>query len=215
MRKTIDFAIDAVNKGSKRCSRCETVKPHSEFHVCNSKKDGRVSHCKVCVKNKQSLISGRRKETNAALREKYKSDNVVVIKTSNLKLCYKCRVEKPETKFCANRCNKSGLSSMCIDCMSIRTSHRRRAKDKNSYYISYSDWDSIKFSHDDLCIYCGGSEQLTKDHFVPISRGGGTNIDNIVPACVTCNQSKSDKDPWIWISAKFGVFHKLIRVYYA
>ena len=45
------------------------------------------------------------------------------------------------------------------------------------------------------CGYCGISEtdaggDLTVDHFHPISAGGGDEIDNLVYACVRCNQYK-------------------------
>lgn len=34
---------------SKRCSKCHTVKPLSEFHVDRGKRDGHVTQCKQCV----------------------------------------------------------------------------------------------------------------------------------------------------------------------
>ena len=34
---------------------------------------------------------------------------------------------------------------------------------------------------------------LTKDHVIPISRGGSDAIDNIVGACLTCNKRKHRK----------------------
>src|SRR5436305_1567497 len=40
------------------------------------------------------------------------------------------------------------------------------------------------------CQYCGsqpGKAQLTIDHVVPRSKGGGTTWDNVVAACAPCN----------------------------
>lgn len=48
------------------------------------------------------------------------------------------------------------------------------------------------------CQYCGrqpGSEELTIDHIVPRSRGGGSNWTNCVLACVDCNHRKADRTP--------------------
>lgn len=44
-----------------------------------------------------------------------------------------------------------------------------------------------------LCLYCGnsfGDGQLTRDHVIPISRGGKNRWSNVVSACRRCNQHK-------------------------
>ena len=46
-----------------------------------------------------------------------------------------------------------------------------------------------------LCLYCGGSfsrSALTRDHIVPVSRGGEDCWENVVTACRACNQRKAD-----------------------
>lgn len=48
------------------------------------------------------------------------------------------------------------------------------------------------------CQYCGGrfsGSDLTFDHVIPSSRGGGTNWVNIVSACHDCNTRKGNKTP--------------------
>jgi 5-methylcytosine-specific restriction endonuclease McrA len=35
--------------------------------------------------------------------------------------------------------------------------------------------------------------KLTQEHVIPVSRGGGTTAENIVPACGKCNSSKKDR----------------------
>jgi hypothetical protein len=48
-----------------------------------------------------------------------------------------------------------------------------------------------------MCAYCGdhfvGTGSLSRDHIVPRSRGGEDVWGNVVTACKTCNQRKSDK----------------------
>jgi 5-methylcytosine-specific restriction endonuclease McrA len=41
------------------------------------------------------------------------------------------------------------------------------------------------------CVYCGGAASVI-DHIKPWARGGTHDPSNLVPACVTCNSSKSD-----------------------
>jgi 5-methylcytosine-specific restriction endonuclease McrA len=48
------------------------------------------------------------------------------------------------------------------------------------------------------CQYCGRrrvTEELTFDHVFPRSRGGKTNWENIVAACIDCNAEKSNRTP--------------------
>jgi 5-methylcytosine-specific restriction endonuclease McrA len=50
----------------------------------------------------------------------------------------------------------------------------------------------------DTCQYCGiqpGRGQLTVDHVIPRSRGGGTTWDNVVTACRECNHRKGGRTP--------------------
>jgi 5-methylcytosine-specific restriction endonuclease McrA len=45
------------------------------------------------------------------------------------------------------------------------------------------------------CVYCGSTKQLTLDHVIPRSRGGGNSWDNLVTCCHNCNVRKSNKTP--------------------
>mmetsp|Transcript_1692 Transcript_1692/g.10405 ORF Transcript_1692/g.10405 Transcript_1692/m.10405 type:complete len:182 (-) Transcript_1692:1882-2427(-) len=43
------------------------------------------------------------------------------------------------------------------------------------------------------CQYCGSQKQLTIDHVVPVSKGGGSTWENLVTACAHCNGKKGNK----------------------
>jgi 5-methylcytosine-specific restriction endonuclease McrA len=45
------------------------------------------------------------------------------------------------------------------------------------------------------CQYCGARDQLTIDHVLPKSRGGRDSWENLVTACVSCNNRKGDRTP--------------------
>ncbi|MCU0534420.1 MAG: HNH endonuclease [Hydrococcus sp. Prado102] len=46
------------------------------------------------------------------------------------------------------------------------------------------------------CQYCSyKGEQLTLDHIIPRSRGGGDTWENLVTACVRCNVKKGNRTP--------------------
>ena len=49
-----------------------------------------------------------------------------------------------------------------------------------------------------LCLYCGDHfhrGELTRDHVVPISRGGLDVWENVVSACLACNVRKGGRNP--------------------
>jgi 5-methylcytosine-specific restriction endonuclease McrA len=52
------------------------------------------------------------------------------------------------------------------------------------------------FARDDwTCQYCGARSNLTVDHVIPRSKGGGSSWDNIVASCAPCNRRKGDRTP--------------------
>jgi len=53
----------------------------------------------------------------------------------------------------------------------------------------------------DCCAYCGKSESdemLHIDHFIAVSKGGTHVLENLVPACKSCNFSKRNHHPEDW-----------------
>ena len=58
--------------------------------------------------------------------------------------------------------------------------------------------DSKKFAifmkYDGHCGYCGKKlhrDTMTVDHIVPVSRGGGNSLENLMPSCRECNEAKA------------------------
>jgi 5-methylcytosine-specific restriction endonuclease McrA len=45
------------------------------------------------------------------------------------------------------------------------------------------------------CQYCASTSDLTIDHVLPKSRGGRDTWENLVAACVSCNNRKGDRTP--------------------
>ena len=62
--------------------------------------------------------------------------------------------------------------------------------------LNRSEWEAMKAAYKFQCAYCGEkSQRLTQDHVVPWHKGGRTTVDNIVPACKSCNSKKRTGPP--------------------
>ena len=64
--------------------------------------------------------------------------------------------------------------------------------------LTCEEWYAILEEHEFKCAYCGCSlldlfNPPTRDHIVPISKGGDNVKENIVPACKSCNCKKGNK----------------------
>jgi 5-methylcytosine-specific restriction endonuclease McrA len=58
------------------------------------------------------------------------------------------------------------------------------------------EWKQLQEIYDSRCVNCHQLITLTRDHKIPITRGGANSIDNITPLCRSCNSKKSTN---IWL----------------
>jgi 5-methylcytosine-specific restriction endonuclease McrA len=75
----------------------------------------------------------------------------------------------------------------------VHVPHRFRRQVTNTFLFARDDY---------TCQYCGkhrgalrGREFLTRDHILPVSRGGGNTWDNVVTSCTRCNNRKGGRLP--------------------
>lgn len=67
---------------------------------------------------------------------------------------------------------------------------RKRAAGALAGHHTRSEWLILLLWHGGCCVHCGSSDRLTRDHIVPLSRGGTDHILNIQPLCRPCNAKK-------------------------
>lgn len=59
------------------------------------------------------------------------------------------------------------------------------------------------------CQYCGYTgDKLTIDHLLPKSRGGEDTYQNLIAACLDCNNCKDNRTPEEWAAALKKIFKK-------
>ena len=81
--------------------------------------------------------------------------------------------------------------------IATRGTHQALSKLHDDYVPPLSN--RTLFQRDDhLCLYCGGrfsDRHLSRDHVRPISQGGEDHWNNVVTACVRCNNFKAGRTP--------------------
>lgn len=200
-----------MNSNTKKCCKCEEVKPlTSEFWYKSKKnKNNFYSVCKSCS---YRLIKEKRKQIhkmNEMKIVKGKLDNMNVNKK-----CCRCGDSKPLTsKFWRKNLNyKDGFSARCKICDKKRTDEyyyrereelNRRQKDIPSYVFRHvrnmARKRNLKFEIDleyykknlfkKPCYYCGGKTKGWLDR-KNNDKSIGYTIDNVVSCCENCNKAK-------------------------
>jgi 5-methylcytosine-specific restriction endonuclease McrA len=73
---------------------------------------------------------------------------------------------------------------------------RRNLKYQAEGSHNETEWVALKAQYNYTCLRCGRREPeitLTRDHVIPLTRGGSDWISNIQPLCHQCNSSKNAK----------------------
>lgn len=130
--------------------------------------------------------------------------------------CSVCGEMKPLSEFPKNGKHKDGTPRWRTDCKECYNISRKLTKRKvvtkflnntkkrtgevNTY--GAGDWKDVMIHFRGRCAYCGQKpgrrKKLTRDHVIPVTQGGKTTRENIVPACSRCNSSKSNHSVFDW-----------------
>jgi 5-methylcytosine-specific restriction endonuclease McrA len=79
---------------------------------------------------------------------------------------------------------------------------RKRRMDRVEHDLSDEQWAALRAAWGG-CAYCGDAERpLQRDCVLALSRGGRYTLDNIVPACRSCNTSKCNDEVTGWLRRK-------------
>ena len=79
---------------------------------------------------------------------------------------------------------------------------RKRRMDSVEHDLSDEQWNALKEAWGG-CAYCGATDKpLQRDCVQALSRGGRYTLDNIAPACGSCNASKCNDEVTGWLRRK-------------
>jgi 5-methylcytosine-specific restriction endonuclease McrA len=168
------------------CTRCSKALAESEFRPLS--RGGRRSCCRACERayNHSYNTSGRHR--TAQRRYFATSKGKRAKQRGNRKFTRRHPHSYFAGYYAKYRSTLKGKET------AIRRSVKRRAVGPLRVELSWEEWAAILSAHGGRCAYCGRRlTKPTRDHVIPISRGGHHTADNIVPACRWCNTSKGDR----------------------
>ncbi len=156
--------------------------------------DGYLNQCADCVKQAKKLFYRDNKDKFYESRKtRYWTD-----REENIKKAVEWAKNNPEKRKVIRakwrEANKELANHMTKDW------YPRKMGAKGSY--SLEEYNLKLKDFNGLCAYCKTSPATTRDHIIPISKGGGNTIDNINPSCLRCNDSKGVKLLSDWINNK-------------
>ncbi len=75
--------------------------------------------------------------------------------------------------------------------------------DRVEHDLSDEQWAALQEAWGGGCAYCGAvGKPLQRDCVLALSRGGRYTLNNIVPACMSCNTSKCNDEVTGWLRRK-------------
>ncbi|MFV8127612.1 endonuclease VII domain-containing protein [Streptomyces syringium] len=136
---------------SKRCARCQEVKPRGAFAANRSLRDGLQSYCRECVAEyhqQRQLAKGKNVRPRVAAPDGHK-------------YCRRCEEIKPHSQWDRNSSASDGLSTRCKACRAVegRAGHLKR-----TYGITEAERDGMISSQMGTCPICLSAPAVHVDH---------------------------------------------------
>jgi 5-methylcytosine-specific restriction endonuclease McrA len=190
----------------RTCNRCRETFPVADFGRDKSQRDGLNRRCKACVRTNfrkayaadPVKFNARNRTTKARLRQDpaYR-DQERAYKSEYMPAYRRQRRNDPTTRD-------------QVLAQDRQDSQRRRARKLSAPVESftpeelYAAWDDAGYAG---CYWCDepftAADPLHVDHLTPVSKGGAEAVWNLVPAHMTCNSSKHDKDPYAYALERY------------
>lgn len=199
---------------SKVCTRCKVDKDLEAFRAKKRGLYGKSSWCRLCEKayNKAyystpERLKKRRDEWRPTKEEK-------AVNAVRAREWYAANRERVSIKAKATRAmnplpnrervkawaekNPDKVKSIQKKWLFEHQDKVRKRYKECSNRLLQKDWPVILEMFGHRCAYClqPSDKPLTVDHIIPLSRGGEHSIENVVPACKSCNSRKYNNPLW-------------------
>lgn len=203
-RELMAHDAQLAEQGLKRCRKCDrALSAHSDyFFLDRTRPDGFRDMCKECDRlNQLKYIEENRKKI-AAARKLYVARNPDYQKL--------WRRRNPDKAAARERRYRQKYPEKVVTKAARR---RSRILDLPNDFTT-ADYEYALTYFNGCCAVCGrqlndlfGERKGVMDHWQPVSKGGPTTPQNLVPLCHGvngCNNIKSNRDPIEWLVDQFG-----------
>jgi len=170
---------------TKVCTICGAEKDFSEFHRDPRGKFGLYARCKDCH--------------NAMVRERYRCPEEKAKRRQRLSR-QRDHINARQRSYAARDPERWRLyyseyhrANTSRDQALARVHARRARRLGNGGSHTEAEWVDLCARHGNICLACGRPLPLTRDHVVPLIKGGSDSIDNLQPLCGYCNSSKGTR----------------------
>ncbi len=169
-----------------QCPKCSVVKGHAGFSPDKSISTGRKSWCRECS-NSHNRASRNSDEYRSKIRAYRSTPEIKERKNAYSRQYFSTDRGRDAIRRYANSPKGKAASA------------RRRARERAlEDTLTTQEWSGILAVHNNACAYCrrpfGAELKVTVDHRKPVSKGGPSTKENIVPACLRCNLSKGNRE---------------------
>lgn len=174
-------AMDPIARpesGTKQCSRCRALLPVGRFTSAPRERDGLHSRCKSC-QNAVALLARRLDpERSRNHVRRWRAANTA--RANAATRAWEIRnPDKARAKWARHSAKRASVD--------IRTLTPSEWRDTIDYYGSY-------------CAYClAVIANPEMDHLIPLSKNGEHAVENVAPACRSCNARKSNRPIWTMV----------------
>lgn len=201
---------------AKTCTMCKTEKPFDDFPKEPRMADGRRNQCKRCrdFRKREQMANSpelQRKAVERAARYYQEHQEEIIAKVRVYAQENRDKILEKHKEYWHTRVDKEAYNEAKSERRKDRYKHDLEFKEKRLQDGRHSskirryrtrgaggshtrkEWLDLCQRHNNTCLCCGERGELTRDHILPISRGGNNDISNIQPLCLGCNLRKNNK----------------------
>lgn len=185
----------------KVCVVCNVKKHLTEFVIARRNRDGRSSTCKECKNASVRNVPEEKLQNRREYKKKYRQLNhereIIMSRLWRLENrqkidSYNHRRRLKRSLFGISEASKKWNGENRSLKNVHEANHRARVKSAEGDF-TLKEWQVLCDQYFQVCLRCLKSRPLTKDHVVPLSKGGVNWITNIQPLCKECNSAKGTK----------------------
>jgi hypothetical protein len=174
--------------GKLSCIDCEQQLPVSAFCVNQNRKCGYNNICRSCNNTRMKAWRAKRRGYVAYYQKEWRAKNAEHLKQYDINR-YWSDPEYHRSRISDTMATPEGRAKRVLWEQQRRSRAFGVVND-----LTTAQWHVLLEYYNYCCLACGRDDvPLTRDHIVPLTKGGALTLSNVQPLCRPCNASKKQK----------------------